>query len=286
MAVNWHVYVELWDMHQVNNDHNVRCTRRSACNRHAFTLAEMMIASVVIAMIVGAMGMMALSVRTNQSISQHAGMAQQHARVVLNRMRYNISSCTANASFPGFVVFSEQIGSYTYPDTLVVWRPSSTAVDPNGLPRWNEVIIYAPDPDSPDNFYEITLPSNPATVPALTDLSTWQTNLLDARRGINSTRQLMTDLLHFATPASSSIKHGAVRFDAQLRPSAAEWNAYLANTLPWANMNWVQDVYSPDNGLRQNWCRIELQLRGGDNSKDSALPFVGSATVYFQVKRP
>jgi len=245
-----------------------------------------MIASIVVALIVGAMGMMALGVRTNQSISQNAGMAQQHARVVLNRMNHNVSSCTANAAFPGFVVFSEQIGGYTYPDTLVVWKPTATAADPDGLPRWNEVIIYSPDPDSPANFYEITLPSNPATVPALTDLLTWQTDLLDARRGTGATRLLMTDLLHFAKPSASTVKHGAVRFDAQLRPSAAEWNAYLASTLAWANMNWVQDIYSPDNGLRQNWCRIEMQLRGGDNSTDSALPFVGSATVYFQVKRP
>jgi prepilin-type N-terminal cleavage/methylation domain-containing protein len=273
-------------MYRVNKDQSVSRTRRIATGRRAFTMVELLVASVVVAMIVGAMGMMALGVRTNQSVSQNAGMAQQHARVVLNRIRFNISSCTANETFPGFMVFSERLGPYTYPDTLVVWKPSTTAADPDGLPRWDEVIIYAVDPDSPDKFYEITVPGNATTVPALTNLATWQTNLLDARRGKGSTRLLMSDLLHFAKPASSTIKRGALRFDAQLRPSADEWDSYVGGTLPWSNMNWVQDVYSPDNGLRQNWCRIEMQLRGGDNSTDNALPFVTSATVYFQVKRP
>src|SRR5262245_26602814 len=103
-------------MHRANKDH--RCLRRirRSLGRSAFTLAELLIASLVVTMIVGAMGMLALGVRTNQSISQGAGMAQQHARVVLNRMRSNMSSCMANSSFPGFMVFSEQIGTYTYPD--------------------------------------------------------------------------------------------------------------------------------------------------------------------------
>jgi len=54
---------------------------------------------------------------------------------------------------------------------------------------------------------------------------------------------------------------------------------------------WVQDIHGPNTGLRQAWCRFELQLTPGEDSRasdpngDTAIPFFGSGAIYYQLER-
>jgi len=95
--------------------------------------------------------------RTAQQSFEYAegyGTATQHARVALDRIARNVAEATANERFPGCLVVSETVGTYEYPDTLVVWHPSAAPVDPTGLPRYKELIVYCPDPNTPGRLVE------------------------------------------------------------------------------------------------------------------------------------
>jgi hypothetical protein len=260
--------------------------RENNRRRRGISVAELLIASAIIAMITSAMGTMAYSVRSTQRAAKAVSIGAQHARATLERIQRTLASATANNNFPGFIVFSELEGSFTYPDTLVVWRPAISAASPSGLPRWEELVIFSPDPDDPQRLLEITLPGDTATVPPLSDVSGWQTRLSEAKAGTNSQVLLVTDRLRVEKAANTL--RAALRFDARLRPSENDWDNYLASTKRWQDLPWVQDIYSDSNGLRQNWCRIELQLRPDDtlNTAEAALLFLGSQTVNFQVTKP
>ena len=74
-----------------------------------------------------------------------------------------------------------------------------------------------------------------------------------------------------------------------LRPSAAEWSQFEAGTRPWEDISWAQSVHGSRTGLRQTWCRIELQLRPShlaSDDADLAIPFFGSATAYYEMRKP
>jgi prepilin-type N-terminal cleavage/methylation domain-containing protein len=257
--------------------------------RRGVSLVEMMVASTVVSLIVLAMATMASGVRTTQRTSRDLGIAVQHARAILERIRQKTIQATANLQFHGLVVFSQQVGSNTFPDTLVVWYPSGAPAAPDGLPLWKEVVIYSPDPSAPQKLLEITLPGDSSSVPPLSDLATWQSRLSAAKNGMASQRLILTDRLRTALPQGvvTGVR-GVIRFDAMLRPSDSDWNAYIGGSKNWEDLPWVLDIYSSQNGLRQNWCRIDMQLRQNldDNSADAALPFLGSVAVYFQVQRP
>jgi len=74
-------------------------------------------------------------------------------------------------------VVTTQVNTFTYPDTLVVWRPTGTPANPTGLPLYSELVIYCPHPTIPNQFVEMTAPTNTQTVPAATDQAGWQTAL-------------------------------------------------------------------------------------------------------------
>ncbi len=249
-----------------------------------------MISSTVVALIIGSLGMMAVGVRRSQEASQDLGTASQHARIILERMERNMRAAQASVSFPGFVVFTTQVGAHYFPDVLVVWKPATTAANPTGLPLWSELIIYTYDLSNPGHLLEITLPADNATTPDLSpaNLGTWTAKITAARNGTGSTRVVLSDRLRVATPsAAAATPRGVVRFEAMLRPTAADWDAYVASTKAWGDLPWVQDVFSSTNGLRQSMCNIELQMRTtNSHAADVCFPFLGSAAVYFQVPRP
>ena len=103
--------------------------------------------------------------------------ATQHARVALDRITRTIYGATANEQFPGCIVVAETINGWRYPDTLVIWRPNGAAANPNGLPRYCELVIYCPHPNNPNQLVEITAPTDTRTVPAVTDTSSWQSEI-------------------------------------------------------------------------------------------------------------
>jgi type II secretory pathway pseudopilin PulG len=253
--------------------------------RRAMTLLELMLAMSILLMVVGILGGLAQTAQQGFEYSEGYGVAAQHARVVLDRIARDVGQATANAAFPGCMVSAETVGSYRYPDTLVVWKASGT-VTAGRLPCYNELVIYCPNPSAPNQFVQMTT-TNTSTAPAADDASAWLTALTALKKDAATKTVVLTDLLRTCSTGSGTATRGAVRFEARLRPSAADWTSYAAGSTTWSNLPWAQGVYGTKTGLRQVWVRTELQLTPGvawtvnDSAAVQVVPYFGSAALYY-----
>lgn len=270
--------------------------RRPLDWRQGLTLLELLIAMTIMVMVVGAMGGLTRTVQQGFEYSEGYGLSTQHARVVLDRIAQNVAQATANEQFPGCLVVAETVNTFRYPDTLVLWRPSGAPVAPNGLPRYNELLVYCPNPAAPKQFVEMTAPSDMRTVPAASDQAGWQAAMAALKKDRNTKMVVLSDLLRTCSMdpsgfATSNVR-GAARFESRLRPSDADWASYTAGTITWMNLPWVQGIYGSQAGLRQVWVRMELQLMPGaewvasNPAAAQATALMGSATLYYQLKHP
>ena len=255
------------------------------------TLLELMFATTILVMIVGALGAVANAVQQGYEYTEGYGTATQHARVVIDRITRAVNGATANEQFPGFLVVPGYEGSWRYPDTLVVWHPSGSAANPTGLPLFSELIIYCPSLSSPNSLLEIRVPSDNRTAPAVTDQTTWASELQTIKTSATAQVVTLTTYLRSCNAAISgpAKMRGAARFESHLTPSDSQWTQYKAGTLAWNQLPWVQGIYGAQTGLRQAWLRMELQFVPGpqwtstNTAAARAVPFFGSAAVYFQL---
>jgi hypothetical protein len=234
--------------------------------------------------------------RTTRTYADGQGTAAQHARVALSRIRNTIEGAYATPDFPGMAVLSTQVGNYAFPDTLVVWKPTGSPVNAAGPPLYSELVIYCPDPAAPYRLLEITAPTDTRVTPALTDTSAWLSNINTIKTSNIVTKTVLTDMLRVADAGSvtsnnsnSSQLRGAVRFHVTVRPSQSDWASYQAGTTAWSALPWVQGINGSQAGLRQSWCRIELQLvstsTAAATANTEAIPFFGSAALYYEIKK-
>ena len=261
----------------------------AACGRRGLTLIELMIASAIMTMVVGALAVLSRAVQVGCDYSSDHGEAVQHARVVLERITRFVNGATASSEFPGILVLDRTEGGYSFPDTLVVWHPATTAFDPKGRPRFEELVVFCTSPDRPQELLELTFPGNTGMVPPLADPVAWS-GALDGLIGLSTTRRtVLTDRLRTASVDGSdnaASRRACARFHARFRPSDQELAAYTAGDVAWNELPWVQNVYGPSGGLRQVLLRIELQLAPGKASNGRAgVTFFDSAAVYYVVDK-
>jgi len=257
------------------------------------TLVELLIAMAVMAMIVGALGGLAVGIQQGYEYAEGHGAATQHARVAIERIAKTVNEATANEQFPGFLAIAEQQGTWRFPDTLVVWHPSGAPADPAGLPRFNELVIYCPDASVPNRLVEITVPADARTVPPVDNAAQWTAEVQAIKKSNAAQSVVLTDLLRTcAVGESLPLKwRGAVRFESRLLPTATEWSQYKSGTRQWKDLSWVQYIYGSQTGLRQAWLRMELQVLPGaqwvatDPAAQRAVPFFGSAAVYYELHK-
>jgi len=262
--------------------------------RRAMTLLELMLAVTVMLMVLGALGGLTRTVEQGFEYSEGYGAAVQYARVILDRIARNLAQATANEQFPGCLVIPDYVNSHRLPDTLVIWRPQGSPASPTGLPRYCELVIYCPLPSAPNRFVELTVPNDARTVPPVDDEAQWRAELSAIKSAGDAKVVVLTDLLRTVSlsTGNNAQSRGAVRFEVQLRPSAADWAAYQSGAVTWMNMPWVQGIYGSQTGMRQVWLRSELQLvpaspgRTSNSSTLPAVPFLGSATLYYQLNHP
>ena len=258
------------------------------------TLVEMLMATGIMGIL--ATTMAALSMAVDQSASYNYGRstAAQHARVALQRIDRMVTTATSVPAYPGVAVSCAQVGSYLFPDTLIVWQPGAAPANAAGPPLIKEVIFYCTDPNAPNQLVEITAPSDTRTIPmdsATLNTSSWQTTIAGIKTASTSQKVVLTSLLRTATVSGSgtSTPRGAVRFYCDLHATAAEWTAYQAGKLTWSNIAWPQGLYSASAALRQASVHTELQLMPvqmtGQQDSSGQLPmiFFGSAALYYQV---
>lgn len=256
--------------------------------RRGLSLAELLIAGTIMTMLAGGMGMLVTAVHSAGDHCRSQSVAVQHGRVTLDRIDRAVHTAAASEQFPGCLVVSTTVSGYAFPDTLVVWSPTGAAANPAGLPKVNELLLFCPDPSSPNRFLEIRPPSsNTTTVPATTSTASWATLATSIKNDAASTKIELTDKLRTAASPGSSAFRGCVRFLLLMSPTAAEWSGYQAGTAAWEDLSWSLDLYGTQTGVRRVACQTEIQIVPGNTTavSQTALPFFGSSALTFEVPK-
>ncbi len=270
--------------------------------RAGLTLLELLIAVAIMVMTVGALGALAKAVQLSAEYGEGHAEATQHARVILERISRTVQEANANDLFPGFIVVSQTVDGWRFPDTLVIWSSDDDPYDSNGdsrLPRYEELVIYTTyavdgeDEENPKGLVEITLPGDLTVVPSVDEQAAWQTLIAVAKELDSVERVPLTELLRTSLVDDSrdAVRLAAVRFESRLRPSDDDWDLYTSGSTSWENLSWAQGIYGHKTGLRQAWLRTELQLMPGTLAADAdpdgqqAVPFFGSACLYYELEQ-
>ncbi|MBS0209921.1 MAG: prepilin-type N-terminal cleavage/methylation domain-containing protein [Planctomycetes bacterium] len=261
--------------------------------RRGLTLVELMIAVAIMTIIAGTISAVSMAMQQASNYTYDRGTALQHGRVALERINQQIAGAYTAPGHPGVAVYVETLGTYRYPDTLLVWRPAGTPANVNGPPLISEVYFYCFDPTTPGTLIELTAPSDNRTIPldATLQTSTWKTALDGLKMASTSKKTTLTTLLRTATvtgsaPSSMSKTRGVVRFELTVTPSLANITSYQGGSITWANLPWPQGLYSSLFGMRQVWLRSELQLMPAsktgqqDTSGQLPIPVFGSQAIY------
>jgi len=264
----------------------------------AVTMIELLLAISIMTMLAAALGGMASGVYRSNEYSEGYGLATQHARVCIERIRRAVSEASANELFPGALVLSETVGGYTFPDTLVVWNPTTDPLEENVGPRTNEIIVFCPNPTNPSELWEITQPNSTAALPSASDTAAWKTAIDGLKTSNTAIKVVVTDLLRVETVSQvannvAGRRRGCLRFERRVLPSTDDWTAYLAasnEAATWIALPWPQGIYGTRTGIRQTWVKFELQLLPGDvvaheDAAMPAIPFFGTAALYYEMDR-
>ena len=267
--------------------------RYDKSRRRGLTLLELLIAMSIMVIVIGTLGALARAVQLGSEYGEGHGTATQHGRVCLERIARVVNEATAGSSFPGFLVIPEEVNSWRFPDTLVVWHPESPPTDTDGLPLFSELVIYCPNPAAPGQLLEVTAPGDDRQVPSIDETARWASEIESIKASRDSRKIPLTNLLRtsMVSNVADYTERGAVRFESLLRPSADQWQQYESGSLDWDELPWVQGIYGSQTGLRQSWLRIEMQLMPGTTVADNdpggqqAIPFFGSAAVYYEMHK-
>jgi len=262
--------------------------------RRGLTFIELMLAAAVMGLIVASLGALAVTVQMGNEFTMGQGTGTQHGRVALERIQRAMNEATASVDLPGFVVFSETVGSYDFPDTLVVWRPDGAPANAEGPPLFSELVIFCPAADDPSKLVEITVPTDNRTTPDPGDTSSWAGELAAIKVSNLAEIVTLTDLLRTSSVTSDANitqRRGVLRFETEMRPTETEWLLYEDGSTDWEDIAWPQGLYGSTTGVRVSRCNIEFQLMppgtssGSVDAEQLALPFFGSAAIHYQLAR-
>ncbi len=255
--------------------------------RRGMTLIELMISVLIMSVTIAALGVMARAVQISAEYNQGYGTATQHARVTLDRLDRAINQAVANKTYCGAWVTADTIGSYDFPDTLVVWRPSGSPANPQGAPLASELVLFCPDPAATSHMIEITVPGDNRTLPSPASAATFKSFIDGLKTSAGAQKTQLTDLLNTAAISGSPQPRAALRFVVTLNPSDTEMLWFPSVT--WMNLPWPQSLCGPNAGMRQVWVRTEVQLMPAgqwietNNAAKQAVPFFGSSAFCYEM---
>jgi hypothetical protein len=254
-----------------------------------------------------ALGMMLRSVEIASEYNMGYGTTAQHARVTMDRIDRAVSqansiySSSPKEDYAGTWTTEDVIGNYNFPDTLIVWRPpaSGTLADSQGIPA-SELVIFCPDPTTPNRLLEVTVPNDTrkALPPPNGTASAFKSFIdgLKTESGVNQI--LLTDLVYTATISGSASPKAAVRFVVTMNPSSSDWRLYSPQpgdppaTKAFTDLPWSQSICSPNCGLRQVWVRTEIQLKPAGTwtvtsaAAETPVPYFGSSAYCYEITSP
>ena len=265
--------------------------------RAGLTLAELLSAVAILSVIGLAMATLSMTIQQGSDYSNGRLEAAQHARVVVDRIQRTLQNAHASEQYPGFHIVTSDAALYSAPDTIAIWSPDGVPANPDGLPLWSELIVYCPEDGNPNRLLELVDRSANQLVPALHDLSNWESELSQFKSSVTTTKSELTDLVRGAqvdlegyasTPMYAP--RGAVRFHQRQLPSNQDLDNYHSGATQWNDLPWVQNIRGTQTGLRQSWCSFEVQLMPGaeaaeNPSREAAIPFFGSGAVYYEIHK-
>lgn len=267
-------------------------TYRHRHNRRGLTLAELLITSTVLVMIGGTASTLAYAVYSAHDACKGQTTAAQHARVAIDRIEKAVAGATASESFPACLVVNFSANSYIFPDSLAVWRPAAAPVDPSGLPRVSELVVFSCDPSLPNRLLEMTWPTNSNVTPAASNTIGWRLLIDSFHSGDGVVKNQLTDRLHAATVDTTPLlenvlttRRGMVRFARLMAPSESRFTEYRANQRAWNSLDWPLDMYASQTGMRTVNLQVELQIAGGPDEQPDPLPFFGSAVLNYTLRK-
>ena len=267
---------------------------RSRRSRRGLTLAELLAATAILTLLAGAMGTLAYGVNTANDYCRGQTDAAQHARVVLERIRRNVQNSKASENFPACLVASTTVGSYDYPDRLLIWKSNGVAATATEYPKRSDLVVYTYNPSRPIELLEITTTDNTAlTSNTQASLNAVVDSMLASA---NSTKTVISDKLSIATTGngtstllsallSDAASRGKVRFRIIMTPTASQWSEYKGTTRAWNNIDWPLDQYGTATGNRRVSCLTEIQMLADETGEKPAVPFFGSVTKVSQLAK-
>lgn len=250
-------------------------------SRRGLTLAELMLASAVMAVMSLALATLVAGVRETSDYTQDQGSAVQHGRTAVARIERALRLAHASESFPGAMIVDEVVSSASLPHALAVWSPTSLPANPTGLPLVREILLYVPSNSAPHQLLEIRDAANSSPVPAISNLASWRTLVQSMRTNNSAVRTLITDHLRVvAVGGTSTSQRGMVRFTSLIQPSVSAFSSYRSGTTTWNNLAWPLGCYGTSAGVRVSAFQMELQI--STNPADvqaETFPLFGSELV-------
>ena len=266
--------------------------------RAGMSLTEFLVAVTIMSLVAVAIGTASLTSARLDSVAQGTSETVQHARVVQEFFRRTISQAHGSLAFPGLLVLTRSTAMGTFPDTLVVWSPEGSPSDPEGLPRFSELVVFCGHPDRPNELIVVTDRTDNRQVPPKEDTASWR-NEIDAfvqQNGDNAVVltprvhvfQMGTGTFNTGTGVSSTttMRQPAIRFWIEQRPSAAEFDEYEDGRAAWNELGWPLDLHNSEMGMVRVRCNLEFQLEVPDSPSGQVLPFFDGASTSFAVTRP
>lgn len=266
-----------------------------AVARAGFTLVELMSSLVILTMTMTVLSGLILAISQAWDHSSALEESRQQAQATMSRIRWMVQQAgtyrvSGQSTTLGVGTVSQTWQFYQAPSALVVWSGGAAGgmADlgvQSRLPVASELVVYAPDAQSPSKFVELTFPGNSTQVDfraagfatvvgtLMTSPNRVSVKLCDRLRVITS-----QEFSKFGTPSV-----GNARFELAYSPTDAQIAGVSPGSQSWNDLPWAQGMVGADNGLRSFNVRIELLLERDpakpqtDNSFTTALPFFGSA---------
>lgn len=283
--------------------HGLAAAAGTAERRRGLTLVELLIAGTVLSLVSLVLGGLVMAVQTAKAHTDGLEEATLQARAALDRIRFMVAEAgvyqvPGEPTTPGLAVVKHRWSVYDLPDVLVVWSGGrSGGLGDAGLhrrrPRIDELVVYAPDSETPHRLVELAWPGNHSTIDFRdADFGRTIRSLVssgEADSVLLCDRVRVSPLSGWLGASGSEV--GNVRFDLTWTPEGSALSSASPGTEEWFDLPWVRGVVSPGSGLRQATLRMELQVepREGQPSRGEtrpiAVPFFGSAS-YRYVHRP
>jgi prepilin-type N-terminal cleavage/methylation domain-containing protein len=260
--------------------------------RAGMTLVELMIAASVMSLVAVAMGGLVQAVDTARIYIDGMHESSAQGRFAVDRIRSAVErSGTYRIGSGATVAGIQVVWNDDQPEMLVAWtggRETSLADQSplTRLPKANELIIYAPDPDGPHRLVEVVVPAASSEIDFADPGFPTRIRQLVAT-STSDERATLCDRVRVALKDSKVT--AALRFEMETTPEDTLVASTSTGTSAWRALPWYAGMCSTSSGLRQKLIRIEIQVltqgTPGDTGSAVSLPLFGAASKRFVYRK-